>query len=330
MVLTKEFRIPLPFTLEEYQKGQLYMIAKASREETNGSEGIEVLVNERFQSELGPGIYTHKVIHLSKRLPAWSRKLFGLDNVLQIEEKSWNVFPYCKTVYKSSLFGDKCVVVVESRHAADPGTQENIMNLSPEQLKRRPVELLDIAKDSNDHSNEELASPRSFVSKKRQRGPLGEDWIESSKPISCAYKYVHIDFQLRAFRSRIENMILDVMKSIYLRTHRQAYVWMDEWVDLSESDLAALEEEIHSHLNATMSNGQQNKLSGVPPMPSPPTFLTNAIPTNAASSSAGTSSNSLKPEDEPTKATTRESLSPPPRRLRSRLRDMASKLRAKL
>lgn len=42
------------------------MIAKASREETNGSEGIEVLVNERFKTETGEGIYTHKVIHLSK------------------------------------------------------------------------------------------------------------------------------------------------------------------------------------------------------------------------------------------------------------------------
>lgn len=46
------------------------MIAKASREETNGSEGIEVLVNERFESKLGPGIYTHKIIHLSKYVDA--------------------------------------------------------------------------------------------------------------------------------------------------------------------------------------------------------------------------------------------------------------------
>lgn len=53
----------------QYQKGQLYMIAKASREETNGSEGIEVLVNERFTGEFGPGIYTHKVIHLSQYDP---------------------------------------------------------------------------------------------------------------------------------------------------------------------------------------------------------------------------------------------------------------------
>lgn len=42
------------------------MIAKASREETNGSEGIEVVVNERFKTDTDEGIYTHKIIHLSQ------------------------------------------------------------------------------------------------------------------------------------------------------------------------------------------------------------------------------------------------------------------------
>jgi len=66
MMVTHTLILTTSFFGCQYQKGQLYMIAKASREETNGSEGIEVLVNERFTGELGPGIYTHKVIHLSQ------------------------------------------------------------------------------------------------------------------------------------------------------------------------------------------------------------------------------------------------------------------------
>lgn len=62
----RKSRIPLPFTLDEYRRGQLYMIAKASREETNGSEGIEVLANESFDNDMGKGIYTHKIIHLTR------------------------------------------------------------------------------------------------------------------------------------------------------------------------------------------------------------------------------------------------------------------------
>lgn len=121
------------------------------------------------------------------------------------------------------------------------------------------------------------------------------------------------------------------MKSIYIRTHRQSYVWMDEWVDLSEADLIALEEEIHSHLNATLSKGQQAKKQPVPPMPG-------SLPQEASSNEPVASSS--KPSSSPQKATAssevtenvnqREDLSPPPRRLRSRLRQIGSKLRAKL
>jgi hypothetical protein len=42
------------------------MIAKASREETTGEEGIEVLKNEEFKDEKGKGIFTLKHIHLTK------------------------------------------------------------------------------------------------------------------------------------------------------------------------------------------------------------------------------------------------------------------------
>ena len=36
-MLTKEYRIPLPMTVEEYRIAQLYMIAKKSREESEVS-----------------------------------------------------------------------------------------------------------------------------------------------------------------------------------------------------------------------------------------------------------------------------------------------------
>lgn len=43
------------------------MIAKASKEETNGEDGIEMLKNEEFENEeLGKGIFTHKKIHLTR------------------------------------------------------------------------------------------------------------------------------------------------------------------------------------------------------------------------------------------------------------------------
>lgn len=39
----------MPLTVEEYQVAQLYSVAEASKNETGGGEGIEVLKNEPFQ-----------------------------------------------------------------------------------------------------------------------------------------------------------------------------------------------------------------------------------------------------------------------------------------
>lgn len=47
-MLIKEFRVTLPLTVEEYQVGQLYSVAEASKNETGGGEGIEVQKNEPF------------------------------------------------------------------------------------------------------------------------------------------------------------------------------------------------------------------------------------------------------------------------------------------
>ena len=68
-MLIKEYRIPLPMSVEEYRIAQLYMIAKKSKQESKGAEsgsGVEILVNEPYSD--GPGAggqqsgqYTHKV-----------------------------------------------------------------------------------------------------------------------------------------------------------------------------------------------------------------------------------------------------------------------------
>ena len=78
-MLTIEYRIPLPFTTEEYKIAQLYMVDKKSRlESTNGDDstkaGIEILINEPYHNGPGgEGQYTRKVFHLSGKLPGWLR-----------------------------------------------------------------------------------------------------------------------------------------------------------------------------------------------------------------------------------------------------------------
>ena len=46
--------------------GQLYAVAEASKSETGGGDGVEVLVNEPYEKDGEKGQYTHKVYHLQK------------------------------------------------------------------------------------------------------------------------------------------------------------------------------------------------------------------------------------------------------------------------
>jgi len=50
MVVLKEYRVTLPMTVEEYQVAQLYSVAEASKNETGGGEGVEVIKNEPYDN----------------------------------------------------------------------------------------------------------------------------------------------------------------------------------------------------------------------------------------------------------------------------------------
>lgn len=57
---------------KQYQVAQLYSVAEASKNETGGGEGIEVLKNEPFDDypllggQYSKGQYTYKIYHLKR------------------------------------------------------------------------------------------------------------------------------------------------------------------------------------------------------------------------------------------------------------------------
>lgn len=119
-MLIKEYRIPLPLTVEEYRIAQLYMIAKKSREESKvrdisfriqnllitylfikGTDsGVEILINEPYtDGPGGNGQFTHKIYHVGSHLPGWFKSLLP-KSALTVEEEAWNAYPYTKTRFK--------------------------------------------------------------------------------------------------------------------------------------------------------------------------------------------------------------------------------------
>ena len=102
-MIIKEYRVTLPMTVEEYQVAQLYAVAEASKNETGGGEGVEVLKNEPYDNvpllngKFCKGQYTYKIYHLASKVPGWI-KMIAPTGSLEIHEEAWNAYPYCKTV----------------------------------------------------------------------------------------------------------------------------------------------------------------------------------------------------------------------------------------
>jgi len=257
MVLVKEFRVVLPMTLEEYQIGQLYSVAKTSNLETHADAGVEILKNEPFENEeMGKGQYTHKIYHLGSRLPGWARAIAPVS-ALMLEEEAWNAYPYCKTVLTSPFMAEKFKFIIETRHCADNGDQENAHNLPEKELKKREVEIIDITSPlEKDYKEDE--DPCKFHSEKTERGPLEEGWIEKADPVMCAYKLVTVEFKWWGLQTRVENFMMSMETNIFLRFHKQVFCWIDEWYGMSMEQVREFEDELRVQMTKKIEDVKKN------------------------------------------------------------------------
>ncbi|XP_054145060.1 membrane-associated phosphatidylinositol transfer protein 2 isoform X3 [Melozone crissalis] len=250
-MLIKEYRIPLPMSVEEYRIAQLYMIQKKSREETCGEgSGVEILENRPYvDGPGGSGQYTHKVYHIGMHIPSWFRSILP-KAALRVEEESWNAYPYTRTRY-TCPFVEKFSIDIETYYKTDPGDHNNVFNLSAAEKRQTILDPIDIVKDPiPPHEYKVEEDPKLYKSVKTKRGPLSEDWIQEYKnnpgkyPIMCAYKLCKVEFRYWGMQSKIERFIHDVgLRKVMVRAHRQAWCWQDEWYGLTIEDIRQLEKE---------------------------------------------------------------------------------------
>ncbi|KAM6902526.1 LOW QUALITY PROTEIN: membrane-associated phosphatidylinositol transfer protein 2-like [Xenentodon cancila] len=248
-MLIKEYRIPMPMSVEEYRIAQLYMIQKKSREESCGEgSGVEILENKPYEDGPGgSGQYTHKVYHIGKHIPSWFCAILP-QAALRVEEESWNAYPYTRTRY-TCPFVEKFSIDIETYYKPDTGTQADVFNMSSAEKRQRTVDPIDIVKDyiaPHEYLVEE--DPKLYQSVKTRRGPLSEDWIEeinknpSQSAVMCAYKLCKVEFRYWGMQSKIERFIHDVgLRKVMVRAHRQAWCWQDEWYGLTIEDIRQLE-----------------------------------------------------------------------------------------
>lgn len=257
-MIIKEYRIPLPMTVEEYRIAQLYMIQKKSRNETYGQgSGVEILENRPYtDGPGGSGQYTHKVYHVGMHIPGWFRSILP-KAALRVVEESWNAYPYTRTRF-TCPFVEKFSIDIETFYKTDTGENNNVFNLSPVEKNQLITDIIDIVKDPvtpSEYKTEE--DPKLFQSIKTRRGPLSENWIQEYKkrllPIMCAYKLCKVEFRYWGMQSKIERFIHDTgLRRVMVRAHRQAWCWQDEWYGLTMEKIRELEKEVQLMLSRKM------------------------------------------------------------------------------
>ncbi|TKC47504.1 hypothetical protein EI555_018957, partial [Monodon monoceros] len=241
----------------QYQVGQLYSVAEASKNETGGGEGVEVLVNEPYEKDGEKGQYTHKIYHLQSKVPTFVRML-APEGALNIHEKAWNAYPYCRTGWILSLIfqillisiseneymKEDFLIKIETWHKPDLGTQENVHKLEPEAWKHVEAIYIDIADRSQVLSKQELVNQKDC-------------------PYMCAYKLVTVKFKWWGLQNKVENFIHKQEKRLFTNFHRQLFCWLDKWVDLTMDDIRRMEEETKRQLDEV--RGRPDETLGLSP-----------------------------------------------------------------
>ncbi|KAK9940226.1 hypothetical protein M0R45_016896 [Rubus argutus] len=254
MVLMKEFRIVMPMSLDEYQVAQAYMVTKMQQQNTNSTEGVEILENKSFEDDVfGKGQYTSKVYRLQSKAPTWLTT-FAPADALIMQEEAWNAYPRCKTDCGSSIicfsfvqcpYFTKFQLTIETVHRADNGQSENVHGLSKEILAVRDVEIVDIASSARDYWSYVVGSNNTdfsnFKSGKTGRGPLLEGWQDRSNPVLTAYKLVTIDAPYWGFGNKLEQALLLGERALFLESHRNCFAWIDEWFGMTMQQLRELD-----------------------------------------------------------------------------------------
>jgi len=256
-----EFQIAMPLSLEEYRRGQLYMVARMTKEQLNASEktGAEVIKNEPCQlPQHGKGIYTKKLYHYRNRLPSYVRAVTPKKASFIVEE-SWNCFPYSRTVLAHPSFS-KFSVEIETIHMeaqrgpdGDLKYEENVHQLGPEALKKRTVKRIDIA-DNSDMDSKKLdpsTDPSVFCSR-AGRGPLKEGWSKRENPCMIAYKKVTIHCSYFGIQTIVQNYLEGYEHGLFKDSHRRLWCWQDEWIHMSTEELLIFEQKVSQEMNEGM------------------------------------------------------------------------------
>lgn len=159
-----------------------------------------------------------------------------------------------------------------------------------EKLSERAIDEIDIAFDELSKHYKREEDPKYFQSTKTTRGPLIEGW-RNDKPIMCSYKLVNASFEVWGFQTRVEDFIQRCIRDVLLLGHRQAFTWIDEWIDMSMDDVRKFEQRLQKESNRKLelkrSSSSMLGFLGQPTTPTVEKSFNNELPENGSEAQIG-------------------------------------------
>mmetsp|Transcript_53183 Transcript_53183/g.140636 ORF Transcript_53183/g.140636 Transcript_53183/m.140636 type:complete len:198 (-) Transcript_53183:99-692(-) len=192
MVLVKEFRIPMPFSVEEYRRATLYCQGKNLLSDAAVASGTEIIeIDQVKHADLGSCQFVKRRYTLDESFPSFMRAVIPSGTTL--EEFHNNSFPVSSSILKLPSF-QRFLLRIDTVLLDDCGTTSNAFNLAANVLSKRQVQTIDITKASKQ------AAAREHL---HGLDSLPANWQKTEKKMMCVYKLVTVEFEYWGLKSAV-------------------------------------------------------------------------------------------------------------------------------
>ena len=245
-----DFRILVPLSMIEYQKGMRYVYMRKTKEEIESGQEIDFLETSVKEKDGVQYEYSHKIIHIGKKIPKIIRWALP-KNIGEIHEENYRGHPRSETRLSIPGMDRKFKCDILSFCQEYTPHEQNAFSLTPKEMSHLHVCYLDLFNNEPVHQNHDPRRMKSkyynfnqfFLSSRKEKSDSPPWWSLSYRgPLIICHKLVKVECHVDGISKTLEKHVCqDICRNLYLDNHQCLISWIDEWINLTDSKLMELE-----------------------------------------------------------------------------------------
>lgn len=245
-----EIRIPMPFSVEKHEIGSRYTTSKMRLLETGANKGVEIVIppEPRQDPDLGNVLYEHSILHLSDQIPRTIRMLSPKGSP-EVHIKRHTNYPEVRSEYTNHYMKDAFHIRTQETSIAGKEENNNALLLDEEKVSARRVIAIDILNPRISDENKLLTPNLEKIIPDARQKSLATDWLSTESETMINYQFSEINFKWFGLQERVESILEKTFVRINSIYYRRMYYWIDEWYNMTISDIEKYEETIKEELD---------------------------------------------------------------------------------